>query len=248
MKKRLKDEILFQDKNANSYVLKRKTDFIWEIPERIFLINKKYFQKGSTVIDMGCGPCISVKNILSYDILKNCNYIGVDISKNMLKHAKKNIPQGKFIKENIENVMFNENYADVILSLGALHHCKDKLNIIKKWIKILKNEGIILLREPTYEAMPKGKGESPLEEGIKIQELFDFLKTQKVQLISLTFFSSPAFHLFNRIMIKIGLENWQNIRIIWYPVILVDVFLGKIFQSKINFFKGYAFCLTIKKL
>lgn len=248
MERRLKEEILFQDKNANNYTLKRETDFIWEIPERIFLISKKYFKSGSTVIDMGCGPCVSVINILPNDILRKCRYIGVDISRKMLNYAQKNIPHGKFVQGNIENLDFKDNYAGVILSLGALHHCEDKLNTLRKWIIILKKGGVILLREPTYEAMPKGKGESPLEEGIKIQDLLDFLQTQKVELISLIFFSSPAFHLFNKIMIKIGLSSWQNVKILWYPVVLVDVFLGKIFQSKINFFKGYAFCLVVRKL
>src|SRR3989344_1095794 len=135
MKNTLMEEAKFQNKNAESYSCKRESDFIWEVPEKMFLIKKKYFGKGSVVIDMGCGPAISVRNIISGDILKNCNYIGVDISKNMLKYAKQNIPFGKFIQGDIEEIDFNKNYADVILSLGALHHCEDKLQTIKKWGK-----------------------------------------------------------------------------------------------------------------
>lgn len=248
MKKKFQKEIKFQDENAENYALKRETDFIWEIPEQLFLIEKKYFKKDYVIIDMGCGPCVSIKNILSAEILSNCRYIGIDISKNMLSYAKRHIPKGKFIEGNIENLNFKKNSANVILSLGALHHCEDKLKTIKKWINILKKNGIILLREPTYEAMPKGSGESPLEEGIKVQDLLEFLKTQNIKIISLTFFSSPAFHLFNRIMIRIGLGHWQKNRKLWYLIVFTDVFIGKLFSSKIGFFKGYAFTMKIKKI
>lgn len=248
MKNTVMEETEFQDKNAESYSCKRESDLIWEVPEEMFLIKKKYFGKGSIVVDMGCGPAISVRNIISEDILRNCNYIGVDISKNMLKYAKQNVPYGKFIYGNIEELDFDKDYADVILSLGALHHCKDKLETIRKWLRILKSRGLILLREPTYEAMPKGKGESPLEEGVKVKELLDFLKKQKVEIVSLNFFSSSVFHLCNRIMIKLGLSRWQKVKLFWYPVVLTDVILDKLISSKIKFFKGCAFALIIRKL
>lgn len=243
----LKTEMEFQDKNAERYSLIREMDYIWEVPEQLLLIKKEYFIKGLTVIDMGCGPSTPIKNILKEKIIKDLEYIGVDISENMLKCAKRNIPSGKFLRGDISTIDFKFNYADRIISLGALHHCENKIETINHWLNILKKGGLILLREPTYEVLKKGKGESPIEEGIKVEEFMKYIKSKKLKVVSFYYFSSPAFHLFNRLMIKLRLGKWQKIKTFWYPIVVLDVLFGKLF-SNMSFFRGGAFTLTIQKL
>lgn len=247
MEKELREEIKFQNQNAPNYIIKRRTDFIWEIPEELFLIKRKYFKEKSVVIDMGCGPSISLKNILTDKTLKRCRYTGVDISKELLKYAKKNIPYGEFIYEDISSVRFNKNYADIILSLGALHHTENKLTTLNSWIKILKKGGLLLIREPTFEALKRGQGESPTEEGIKVEEVLSFLHKNNIEVVSFIYFCTSVFHFFNKVMIKIKLNNLQKVRFIWYPVVLTDILLNKIFFNK-SIFKGEAFVLVAKKL
>lgn len=236
------------DKEAIFYSERRLTDYIWEVPESLFLLHKKYFFEGAIVVDMGCGPAVSVKNLLGSDVLASVRYIGVDISNEMLRVARKNLPMGKFIHDDIETVKFPNQYADIIISLGALHHSLNKSNTLKNWSKILKKGGLLLLREPTYEGLKRGQGESPMEEGVKFSELIKFTEENNYKVLSVVFFSSRAFHLFNRIMIAIGLGSWRNIKLLWVIVTSVDVLTGAILARFLPFFKGLSFTLVAQKV
>lgn len=237
----------YHDAFAKEYALRRETDYIWEVPEELLLLKKEYFPEGATVIDMGCGPAISVSRILGEDKLNKLNYLGIDISKEMLKIAKKNFHNGTFIHGDISNPKFKKNSVNVIVSLGALHHVEDKNLTLKRWALLLKDGGYILLREPTFEALQRGGGESPIEEGIKFEELIRHLKNNHFILIRCNFFSTQAFHLFNRILIKIGLSKWQTFRLLWIPVVIIDTFFANSFGHLLSFFRGKAFIMVLQK-
>lgn len=243
----IKIEEEYHDLVATFYSNRRLHDYIWEVPEEILLLNKKYFVSGTKVIDMGCGPAISVSRILGKSVLNRISYSGVDISRNMLTEAKKNIKKGRFILHDISTVPFFRSNYDVLLSLGALHHCEDKSATLERWLKVVRPGGHLLLREPLYEALKRGTGESPTEEGIKTNELFEFIATHNLKIERLVFFSTNAFHLFNRIMIKIGLRKWQNIRVFWYPVVIVDVLIAKL-RKLSKLFEPQAIAIIIQKI
>ena len=196
---------------------------------------------------MGCGPAESIKNIFSKKLLTSIKYIGVDISRQMLKYAKKNIPTGEYVCGDIETIQFPNNYADVIISLGALHHSIHQVNTLKNWSNILKANGYLLLREPTYEALKKGQGESPMEEGVKWKVLSKFLNDNGYEILSVVFFSSKAFHFFDKVMIKIGFGGWKYIKLLWYPVQILDVFFIKLLHANFSIFRGLAFTLVAQK-
>ena len=222
----LVNEQKYHDNVAVTFAEIRKKDFIWEIPEELFILKEKYFLDKS-VIDMGCGPSISVKNILSTKLLRKCNYIGVDISKKMLKIAKCNIPTGSFICSDISSVKINDNSIDTILSIGSLHHVENQIPTLKKWIKLLKNGGYLLLREPLYESLQKGRGASLTEEGIKLNEILNLFKeNNSIKIKRLIFFGSPIFHLINRIMRKIFGKLWLNTKLLWYPLMILDIYMS----------------------
>ncbi len=241
-------ERVHHDKTAKKYSFRRENDFIWEVPEQMFLLKAKYIRKSDVVIDMGCGPAISIKRILSNDLLNNIRYIGVDISKNMLQIAKKNMPSGTFKVGDIETIRFPKGSANCIISLGALHHTISKEHALSNWCAILSRGGYLLLREPTYEALKRGQGESPIEEGIKPLEIIESLRSKGFVIEDITFFTSKAFHLFNRIMIKLRLQKWQEFRFLWHFIIAFDVLLVKGFSRFSPFFRGEAFTLVARKL
>jgi ubiquinone/menaquinone biosynthesis C-methylase UbiE len=248
MNEYLRLEEKHHDKEAKFYSKRRKTDYIWEIPEFLYLFKHKYFKNNDLIIDMGCGPAETIKSLLSKKTFNKIKYIGVDISKEMLKIARINIPNGSFIHADIETVKFPDAYADIILSLGALHHSINKKRTLKNWTNILKKSGYLFLREPTLESLKKGQGESPIEEGINYSELQLFLIANGYKIIKVVFFSSKAFHLFNRVMIKLGLIGWQKIRLVWYPVVIIDVLLVQLFSSYSKYFNGLAFTLIAQKI
>ncbi len=243
----INEEMHHHDKEASEYAKRGEKDYIWEVPTKLFLFKNEYFLPRKVIIDFGCGPSILIKHIIPITLMKHLSYTGVDISKNMLTIAKRNVPTGKFIQGDMESVKFKRNYADIIISLGALHHSQNQYKTIDSWVQILKNDGKLLLREPLYEALHRGQGESPNEEGIKIKQLVKHLQEKNMEIKTLVFFTSPAFHLFNRILIKIGLGGWQEKRILWYPVIVMDVYLDRILGRYIPFFHGLAFAMEVIK-
>jgi ubiquinone/menaquinone biosynthesis C-methylase UbiE len=244
--KAIQQERFHHDQIAAFYTSRSKTDYIWEVPTEIFLFNKGYIKQDISIIDMGCGPCTIIKDLIPSKILQNISYTGVDISQEMLNYAKKNVPNGKFIVSDMSTVKLPNGQANIVISLGGLHHSINKIKTLNHWLKLLKAGGVIMLREPTYEAFKSGEGESPREEGIKIDELLSFVKENNLSLKSIYFFNSKAFHLFNSIMIKIGLEKWARIRILWYPVICIDTFMSTYFNF-IPLNRGLAFTAIIVK-
>lgn len=195
---------------------------------------------------MGCGPAISISKILGNKVLARLSYTGVDISNKLIEVAKTQVPKGKFICADMSDVKLPKNSFDILISLGALHHCEDKDRTLRNWINIIKPGGYLLLREPIYEYLRKGTGESPIEEGIKIKDFHNIINNHGLKVVKLTYFSTNAFHLFNKIMIKLGLKSWQNIRTLWYPVAYCDALLAR--NSELgHFFQPQSFAVILQK-
>ena len=87
-----------------------------DIIRSIFKIRKK--EKNSKVIEIGCG-------LGDYSTLFNSNYIGIDLSKDYIKFAKKKLPNKTFLQMDATNFRLNKkfNYA---FSVGLYHHLNNK--------------------------------------------------------------------------------------------------------------------------
>lgn len=98
---------------------------------------------GKKVLDLGCGfgwhCCYAAEHGAEA-------VIGVDISKKMLEIAReKNIYENiTFINNSIENISFESNYFDVILSSLALHYVAQFDEIVKKIYTWIKKNGIFV--------------------------------------------------------------------------------------------------------
>jgi len=247
LRKFVSDEKKYHDAVAKKYYIEYKNNYLWQIPEEIFLIKPEFFLE-KKVIDMGCGPSTSIINIVKKEILNKCNYYGIDISKEMLKIAQRNIPSGIFICADMSTINFKNNSIDTIVSLGALHHVEDKIKTLKHWIYLLNKNGYLLLREPLYDALKRGSGASPGEEGIKSEEIMNFLICNNCKIVKCVYFSSPLIHLFNRILIKFNLNEKSELKWLWYIVTYIDGFLSTRIRNNISFFKAKACAITVKKL
>jgi len=69
-----------------------------------------YVQEESTILEMGCGT----GNLLGN--LRPSRGIGVDISEEMIKIAKRNFPNINFICSDVENFLINEKFDYIIIS------------------------------------------------------------------------------------------------------------------------------------
>jgi 2-polyprenyl-3-methyl-5-hydroxy-6-metoxy-1,4-benzoquinol methylase len=104
------------------------------------------------ILEIGCGY-----GYLTYALRKlGHEVIGIDISKTAIEFAKNNFG-GKFYERNIENLNFKENSFDLIIATELIEHLSDINLFITKSIKLLKNNGFLLISTPNK---PKNNNEN----------------------------------------------------------------------------------------
>jgi len=103
------------------------------------------------ILDVGCGAGIPTAKFLTERGIK---VTGIDLSDTMLSLARENVPSAEFIKMDMNELEFNKNTIDGIVSVYALFHVpKEKhFEIFKKFFEILKPDGILLINTGVSES------------------------------------------------------------------------------------------------
>ena len=103
------------------------------------------------VLDVGCGAGIPTAKYLTERGIK---VTGIDLSDTMLNLARDNLPSTKFIKMDMNELEFNENTFEGIISIFALFHVPKvkHLDIFKKFFEILKPGGILMINTGVSES------------------------------------------------------------------------------------------------
>jgi SAM-dependent methyltransferase len=136
-------------------------------PEKAF--NKKKIE----VLIAGCGSHQAA-------ILAKCNphhnFIGIDLSKNSIKHEEKlilkhNINNLKLICDDFRKVKFDNKF-DLIISTGVIHHLENPESALNYFYKNIKDDGAISIM------VYGNKSNFALNE---IKKLFQFLKIEQNQ-------------------------------------------------------------------
>jgi SAM-dependent methyltransferase len=246
----LEQEEQYHDDTAGKRFEGARKAYEWQIPEDRYLFGKvKGTIKGKSLLDLGCGTGASVKNLLDPAKYKY-DYLGIDISSKLLKYAKKEIKKGRFLKANAEELPLEDGSVDVIVVLGLYHHLPDYKKSLKESFRVLKKGGLLLIREPTRRGLPKGKGDSPHEKGIKVDK---FLKLSRkycdvVQIrytecrpIVLTGFFRNKFHSIFR------LDTNSKFKPFWLLRFYIDKILINTLGRFIPYFQGLNFYLILKR-
>jgi cyclopropane fatty-acyl-phospholipid synthase-like methyltransferase len=71
----------------------------------------------SRILDAGCGPGINAKRFVEH----NLKVTGIDFSTEMIKLAKENCPEGKFIAADLKDISFDVKYDAVCASFVIVH-------------------------------------------------------------------------------------------------------------------------------
>lgn len=96
-----------------------------------FVVASSSLTENCSVLDVGCGQGDYYKFIKQR--YKNINYLGIDISEEMIKSAKIKNPNGNFEKI---DVLESNLEADYVFALGTFNlKTKDQLSYIKKYIE-----------------------------------------------------------------------------------------------------------------
>ncbi len=94
-------------------------------------------EEGAKVLDIGCGVGIPVARALS----QKFQVSGVDLSSEMIRRARVNVPQANFIHNDIMGVKFPSDYFGAVLSFYAIFHVPreehfELFHRIHDWLKV----------------------------------------------------------------------------------------------------------------
>lgn len=99
------------------------------------------------ILDAGCGPGAMLPTLKKYG-----EAVGVDISNDALKYAKK---RGKVMLGDITKLDFKDNTFDLVICMDVLYHMwvKDETQALREFYRVLKEGGVLIIREPAYNWM-----------------------------------------------------------------------------------------------
>lgn len=104
----------------------------------------KYLPKNSTVLDLGCGAGVPVDDVL---LKAGHEVIGIDISREQIKLARKMCPRGQYMVGDIQDLQTGEYQVSTVISFYTLFHVpRDKQGeLLKKMASYLPKDGILLI-------------------------------------------------------------------------------------------------------
>ncbi|MTI69449.1 MAG: methyltransferase domain-containing protein [Firmicutes bacterium] len=146
-----------------------KGDFVDKVETKLAL-SMFNIKKGMTVLDIGCGT-----GNFSIKLAKmGCKVIGIDVSEDMLKKAKKKaLDEGlniEFKKMDVYNLDFNEKF-DAVFSMAAFEFIKDTKKALDEMFRVVKNGGQILVGTINKDSK---WGEFYLSDGIRNTSVFKY--------------------------------------------------------------------------
>lgn len=98
--------------------------------------------KGNRILDVGCGTGRDCREFSKLGFKVD----GIDISKNMLKFAKKEAPNTNLYEMNMEDLIFNNKYNGIWVC-SSLYHIKKKdiFDILLSFYNSLEKDGLLFI-------------------------------------------------------------------------------------------------------
>lgn len=114
------------------------------MPGVIRLLN---ISNGQSLIDLACG-----NGVLARNIQNKIDYVGVDMSRNLIEEAKRMTKSGQFMIADVsKDLKMNEKF-DLATIILALQNIKDYKGVIKNAANLLKDNGklVIVINHPCF--------------------------------------------------------------------------------------------------
>lgn len=238
----------YHNKHADSYIQKYGAADIFQVPESVYLFSRLPLDDGLTVLEVACGPSVSLSRHLRRTGRK-IRYIGLDISDSLLDYARTQMPEGAFLLGDGTYLPIRPGSVDVIIALGGLHHIPELQKTCEGLLQALKSGGILLLREPSPEAFgDRWEGDSEHERGIEPEELADAARRHGAEVIAYERFNSECFHTIRHALHVSRLYHLvEPFRLYWRAKTQMDVFLNRHLGKRWPWFRGLDFCMAIRK-
>jgi ubiquinone/menaquinone biosynthesis C-methylase UbiE len=100
--------------------------------------------ENAKVLDVGCGAGVPVAQFL---VESGFDVTGLDFSENMLKLARKNVPQARFIIKDMTGLDFEDNSFDGLTAFYSIIHVprEEHFPLFQSFHRILKPDGVMLI-------------------------------------------------------------------------------------------------------
>lgn len=131
-----KFDLSYYQKHTDHYL---KID-LNKIPSFVWLKRELNPKNGEKILDAGCGTGY----LLNFVCSSEGEGIGVDISSEALKKAKKFFPSLKFVQADICQLPFDNNFFDKAFCINVLEHLKNPEKALKEIKRVLKPKGIFI--------------------------------------------------------------------------------------------------------
>jgi ubiquinone/menaquinone biosynthesis C-methylase UbiE len=95
------------------------------------------------ICDVGCGPGEIAVHLHS----RGCTVVGIDISEEMIREAKRLSPDIQFEVGDMTRMRFGDNFFDAITAFYAIVHCTydDARDAFREFYRVLCDGGVLLL-------------------------------------------------------------------------------------------------------
>lgn len=97
--------------------------------------------RGKKVLDVGCGTG-TISKVLS-DL--GTDVYAIDYSAKSIEHVNKTYPEIKAKHGNALNIQYPDNFFDIVISIGVLHHTPDTYQGFQECIRVCKPNGQIVI-------------------------------------------------------------------------------------------------------
>jgi SAM-dependent methyltransferase len=139
-------------KTDEAYIKRMKTKFILnynnKLYEKYYKISKKYINKNSTLLEVGCGT----GQFLKFLVKKGHNPYASEFIKSSKHLVAKIIDKDRFFFQVKNSDLPFKNYFDFIYLWGVFEHLRFPLNELKIFNKLLKKGGKIFFLIPNLQS------------------------------------------------------------------------------------------------
>ncbi len=106
---------------------------------------------GDLILEVGTGTGIHARWLIRN---KKINYVGMDLSKDMLKNAKDKLQIGQnntfLLIGDAEKIPFKDNVFDAAFCSGTLHHASSPQKVVNELVRVIKSQKYVVIMEPNW--------------------------------------------------------------------------------------------------